>query len=618
MKRFLTLAVMLGALPCLAQVAPVNFTSVFANSIVDAAGNPLVSGTATFQATDTAGHPMNFRMGGAGQAITRVASTAVINGAFTIPLADTSLTSPSGLCYAMNITDNITGEVVMGGQGYSCIQPYGQVYDLDNYSTSTTPISAPVNAQVNGNLGINGDITITGNIHGNIGTLTTANVVSNVITGQTMNGVENVAAYAVGSDLSAQFASALTACGGAGTIAGGQCEMFLPAGTYTAASTIHIPLYGSGEIRMTCDPGAVINYTGSGDAIVTDAVGFANARTVIENCRINGNPNAISGIHTYPTNMITIRNNQINGFTNGDGILVEGSNVMNVEENVITNNKYGIEFVTTYCVPIGSGATSVCGLNEINKPGFISYAANAIHSRGNHYEGNQWGWYSDQETKGGEVGLNNESDGDTFEGNSIGGIYAEAENALSIHNGYFEAQQHFIVLGNPASFDGYVLAPTIFANHFTGNGNASTPAYDIELNFTTDATIFGNSEFQGTHSDCMIKLGIGYENSTTVGANYVQRQFDPNSPEPVVCSNPGTTKASVVPGYLLNDQHIQAYGGQTCSQNMQCGTVAPLNNNCTTAYTGQMYQWLGWPGATGTYPLYVCYSQTWHGVAFAN
>jgi hypothetical protein len=318
---------------------------------------------------------------------------------------------------------------------------------------------------------------------------------------------------AQGDDLSKKIAAALNSPCNA------QCELFLPANTYDMAGSIELPLNKNGTFFFTCDPGAVINYTGSSDAIRTPPVGYNSAHLVIQNCTIRGNPSAKAGIHTYPTNSVTVRNNQLLNFKGGDGVLVEGTNVTVIEDNVFQQNKNGVELVTTYC-----DNRNACSPNSSGN----GFQANAIHSRNNHYISNSgWGMLLDQTTRGHQTGFGNESDGDTFELNGTGAISTDSENAFSIHNGYFEGQPHYISCGSKL---GACYGATIFANHFTANPGG----YDIELNNSHGASIWGNSEFPigGKNSTCMINAVAGAVDHTWVVNNYTT-----NNNEPVGCKN---------------------------------------------------------------------------------
>ncbi len=127
-----------------------------------------------------------------------------------------------------------------------------------------------------------------------------------------------------------------------------QCTVYIPAGNYSFATTIHLELNPFGKYKLSGDPGAVITIHGSGDAIKTPVNNLqGSSQLLIEGFQLRGNPHAAAGIHTMPTNRITIRNMVITGFTAGDGILVEGTNSSNIYDNLISSNKNGIRLIPT-------------------------------------------------------------------------------------------------------------------------------------------------------------------------------------------------------------------------------------------------------------------------------
>jgi hypothetical protein len=59
-----------------------------------------------------------------GVAVTSPVSAVVTNGAFQIFVADTGLTTPANICYSVTVTDNVSGNALLG-PGYNCVQPTG-------------------------------------------------------------------------------------------------------------------------------------------------------------------------------------------------------------------------------------------------------------------------------------------------------------------------------------------------------------------------------------------------------------------------------------------------------------------------------------------------------------
>lgn len=152
MKRLLLAAVALAcAIGCPSHAQTVTVTGA---NITDSTGNPLASGTISFAPTDLAGNPISYRMGGKGQTLDLPVTATVTNGAFSIVLPDTEYTNPLHVCFATTVTDNVTGQSVLG-LGYKCVQPssntgvYGAGFgwctattcDFDSYTPRTPGIA---------------------------------------------------------------------------------------------------------------------------------------------------------------------------------------------------------------------------------------------------------------------------------------------------------------------------------------------------------------------------------------------------------------------------------------------------------------------------------------------
>lgn len=133
---------------------PTNFTTVSGTNIQDLSGTKLPAGRIYFKPVDVHGNPISFRAGGGGQVISRAKSAVVTNGAFTIVLADVSLTNPSYVGYKVTVKDTSTGETVLGlapygtKSGYEYFQPTGSTYDFDTFvpnsiGTAMTVVPGP-------------------------------------------------------------------------------------------------------------------------------------------------------------------------------------------------------------------------------------------------------------------------------------------------------------------------------------------------------------------------------------------------------------------------------------------------------------------------------------------
>jgi parallel beta-helix repeat protein len=298
--------------------------------------------------------------------------------------------------------------------------------------------------------------------------------------GQSLPAAPLVATSVAGSDIGDRVNKALKSCSL-------QCTVYVPAGNYSYNTTIHLDLNPFGKYKLSGDPGAVVTYTGTGDAITTPISNLQGAsQLLIEGFQLKGNPRAQAGIHTLPTNRISIRNMVITGFSGGDGILVEGTNSSNIYDNLIMGNKNGIHLIPTLC----GGQPLQCGGAVNGSP----YAANAIHVTENQITGNsQWAIFEDTPVIGHGLSeaLNNLYMGNDFEGNG-GAIYLTRSRGAVISANYFEGSPRQVVLGIPNAGSGYrAYGPVVRDNYFTTSN--ATP-YNIEVQNADSALIEGNSE----------------------------------------------------------------------------------------------------------------------------
>jgi parallel beta-helix repeat protein len=330
---------------------------------------------------------------------------------------------------------------------------------------------------------------------------------------------------ATGNDIGDRINHALKSCGL-------QCTLYIPPGNYSYGTTIRLELNPFGKYKLSGDPGAVLTYTGSGDAITTpikDLQGFS--QLLIEGFQLQGNPHAASGIHTLPTNRITIRNMVIRDFKGGDGILVEGTNSSNIYDNLITGNKNGIRLIPTLC----GGQPLQCGKSVAGMP----YAANAIHVRDNQITGNS-DWAINEDTPvvghGLSEALNNSYTGNDFELNG-GGIDLTRSRGTVIEANYFEQSPHQVVLGFPNGGSGYrAYGPVVRDNYFTTT-NGTT--YNIEIIDADSAVIEGNSELVASvgPKNCFINMVAATRTWISKNAIYQKNWYCFNG-------NPGTPSTS--------------------------------------------------------------------------
>jgi Right handed beta helix region len=280
-----------------------------------------------------------------------------------------------------------------------------------------------------------------------------------------------------------------------------QCTVYIPAGNYSFSTPIHLELNPFGKYKLSGDPGAVLSYSGSGDAIITTINNLSgSSQLLIEGFQLLGNPHASAGIHTLPTNRITIRNMAITGFSGGDGILVEGTNSSNIYDNLISNNKNGIRLIPTLC----GGRPLQCGGSIDGSP----YAANAMHVTHNQITNNsQWAIFEDTTIIGHGLSeaLNNLYMANDFELNG-GAIYLTRSRGTVIEANYFEQSPRQVVLGVPNAGGGYrAFGPVVRDNYFT---TMSGTPYNIEIENADSALVEGNSELVASlgPKNCFINM----------------------------------------------------------------------------------------------------------------
>jgi hypothetical protein len=115
-----------------------GFTTVSATHVRDTTGAVIANATIKFQPCDAQGRMTSYRVGGGngGQSSFQPVSTQVRAGVFSIQLADTTLTLPPNIAFAVTVIDNATGNILLGPKGY-LIQPSGEDWDFDAFTPST-------------------------------------------------------------------------------------------------------------------------------------------------------------------------------------------------------------------------------------------------------------------------------------------------------------------------------------------------------------------------------------------------------------------------------------------------------------------------------------------------
>jgi hypothetical protein len=500
MRSFI-IALLSACLSLSAFAAPAGYTTIMATNVVDVGGNPLASGTATFQVMDGGGHPMSVQLGGYGQVHTEKVSVPVINGAFTAQVVDVSQTSPSFPCVSMTIVDNSTGSSVLS---YNCLQPTGATYDVDMFSTSTTPISPLAGSTVPGNLGVNGNLNVTGNL--NMGGLNVGNLMTSIITAENANGVLNAAMFP-GSDIGAKVDAAFTSIASGGTV-------HIPAGNYSFSTPITVPdsVGGTTGFHIDCDAGTVLTWTGgTGNAIQLTSDIPGSAEVGIDGhggCQLQSATTGTgTGINIPPSNATYITGMKIKKFANG--LFIPGGNSVQIFNNVITLNTCGICSIT------------------VNPTGTNGYSANALHIHDNEISANGWGYHSADGHVSASHALGNDIRDNVFEANTIGDIDADWDAHLMIVGNYFESSGVNVAVG---------ASNNVYDIHVEGNYFTSSAAVrsEIELGYGFDFFVSNNYEegSVGDSSGCMVNSvpGLSGGNRNIIAVNAFTQNSEGHAP----------------------------------------------------------------------------------------
>ena len=88
--------------------------------LVDAANQPLASGTVNICPVTQAGLPLAFHIGGGGTGMARCATAQVTNGAWSATVVDTFQAAPHNLCLNISSLDPVSNEELIG---WHCVQP---------------------------------------------------------------------------------------------------------------------------------------------------------------------------------------------------------------------------------------------------------------------------------------------------------------------------------------------------------------------------------------------------------------------------------------------------------------------------------------------------------------
>ncbi|MDP9267248.1 MAG: hypothetical protein M3P27_02850 [Acidobacteriota bacterium] len=160
MKK-LCLFLALVCMPAFAQ----NFTAVTASNIQNAKGTPLPAGQVCFLGTNKLDVAVNFSAGGGGMVVTKPVCAGVTNGAIAggFQVANPAETAPAGIYYHVTVKDTNTQQIIVN---LKLVQFSGATFNFDNYIPNVGQVVPPSGASINGPLGVNGNLSVTGTITG--------------------------------------------------------------------------------------------------------------------------------------------------------------------------------------------------------------------------------------------------------------------------------------------------------------------------------------------------------------------------------------------------------------------------------------------------------------------
>jgi hypothetical protein len=340
------------------------------------------------------------------------------------------------------------------------------------------------------------------------GTIKSLNFTGNV------NNVLNPTMYNA-SDIGAQVNAAYATCI--------SCTVHVPQGTYSFSTPIVIPPTLNGTV-LDMDKNATLNYTGTGCAITTGSSNGANTNfggVVVQGGTLNGTSAATCGVHSSPGQNVRVTGMLIKFFSAGDGIWVDGTNVVSIDHNRIYGSLNGIHLTGNSC----NGGSWACVWTRSGPNTWVhntvagagGFAPNQVTIRNNNISNSgHWGILEMDINPGTSASFGNTIDANDLEGNgSAGANYGAVATCFSagtsIEHNYFEVSPRQILLGcsgDPgvtvpagytAQFGGNAVKPRVAFNYFT-----SGSTIEVEAHHTIDPIINWNEEAGSGGSSCFV------------------------------------------------------------------------------------------------------------------
>ena len=372
---------------------------------------------------------------------------------------------------------------------------------------------------------------------------------SSAANAQVEDGVKVATAFA-GGDIGAKVNAAFAACDGK------PCTVFVPTGDYHFKTTMVIPSGQSFTLHL--DNGAFLHYDGDGWALSTS---IHAARSFIRGGHLYGNPSAKGGILLLPVAQgVYIDETDVRGFSEGDGILNIGANVVKITNVQVRENLYGVHLMGS--PGYASNSVTVSGSSVIaNTRWGILDGDKAL------FPANWMGLGMPGGSTSPELGnsfINNNLEGNGRDPSGRYGAVLEALTYKSLYSGnYFEASPHNIQIGClnapdpvyqrlydvPGPDCGTSVSTTVRDNYFTGG----TPI-EVELYAAVDAVIDGNGEL-GPGTNCFASV-TGSATNALVSGNHIDGSPKSNQGrgEWLYCHGNG---AGLAPGWP-NENSVQA------------------------------------------------------------
>lgn len=351
---------------------------------------------------------------------------------------------------------------------------------------------------------------------------------------QNTNGVRNAKRFP-GADIGAQINAAFASCPQQ------RCTVFVPAGNYSYSTGIVLPPVPSPTLKM--DQQAYLHYTGNGRALSTSK---QTGRVFIRGGHIVGNPSAKVGIlMLQEAQGIYVDGTDLTQFTNGDGVLDIGANVVKLTNMQLRDNLIGVHLIGAPGFASNNVTVSGCAIHDNTRWGIIDgditqYPANWMGTGG--------GPGVASPLLGNEF-INNDLESNGRDPSGAYGAVLEALTYKSVYTGnYFEGSPHQVVLGETPHNDpvyealyglkgpegGTPVSTTVRDNYFTAGA-----AVEVELLSAIGSILEGNGEL-GPRTNCFASI-TGTALDTYVAHNHIDGwpQANHNQGEWMLCRGAG-------------------------------------------------------------------------------